>query len=181
MRFERCFAFTLEERLLLANKLKRSAMLRYEPKLALAVLCVVFLSSAQARAQGMAPYSPYPTPAMSPWFNLYNKQGGPLDNYNMFVRPEMQLRSTLQTQQFDIQQQNAGATTLSQQVSQFEENRREVQPTGAPAGFMNQGRFFGVQSTTGQGISGLGTARPLHSNTVRQNWSLPTVNTHAGQ
>ena len=91
---------------------------------------------------------------MSPWFNLYNKQGGPVDNYNMYVRPEFQLRNTLQTQQSNIQQQAAGSSALGQQVSQLEADRQAIQPTGAPAGFMNHGRFFGVQATTGQ-VSGL--------------------------
>jgi hypothetical protein len=68
----------------------------------------------------------------------------------------MQLRNAGQTQQFDIQRQVAGATDLGQQVSQLEANRRAVRPTGAPAGFMNYGRFFGVQAMTRQGAAGAG-------------------------
>lgn len=154
-------------------------MQRCLPKLAILAVLGVIVAADQARAQ--SPYSPYPTPAMSPWFNLYNKQGGPIDNYNLFVRPEMQLRNTLQTQQFDIQQQAAGTTSLNQQMTQFEENRRGVAPTGAPVGFMNYGRYFGVQSTMGQGVSGQGANRGLRSNQARQNWALPTVNARTGQ
>jgi hypothetical protein len=147
-------------------------MLRLGNKLALAVAGVVMLSAAQAFAQGFAGPSPYPTPALSPWFNLYNKQGGPLDNYNMFVRPNVQLRNTLQTQQFDIQQQAVGTMGLGQQMMQSEAARQAVAPTGAPAGFMNYGRFFGVQSTTGQGVAGLGTAHGVPANVARHTWSL---------
>jgi hypothetical protein len=153
-------------------------MRRFGTELALTLAGVAMLLAAPAYAQGPAPR--YPTPALSPWFNLYNKQGGPVDNYNMYVRPEVQLRNTLQTQQTDIQRQAVGATNLGQQVSQLEENRRAVQPTGAPTGFMNYGRFFGVQATTGQGFAGSGSARPLPANAGRRNWSLPPANAHSG-
>jgi hypothetical protein len=92
---------------------------------------------------------------------LYQKKGGPLDNYHMFVQPEMQLRDTLQQQQSDIQRQTAGLSTLGRQVTQIEQNRnRPVAPTGQGAGFMNHGQFFGAQATTGGGRGAAAGRRP---------------------
>ena len=153
-------------------------MRRFGNKLALAIASGLLILSA-AQAFGQTPYR-YPTPALSPWFNLYNKQSGPIDNYNMYVRPDIQLRNTLQTQQYDIQQQAVGTTNLGQQFSQYQynESRRLVAPTGGPAGFMNQGHFFGTLGSNGQGgVVGLGTTRFLPG-TSQKNWALPPSNTH---
>ena len=125
-------------------------MRRIGQRLALAVGSAVLLWAVPAPAQGIGNSYRYPTPALSPWFNLYNRQGGPVDNYNMFVQPDIQLRNTLQAQQFYNQRQAANATVLDHQVSQLEQNRLGVQATGAPSGFQNQGRYFGVTSVDGQ-------------------------------
>jgi hypothetical protein len=147
--------------------------------LALAIVGVAILTAVPTYAQGFAPSNRYPTPALSPWFNLYNKQGGPVDNYNMYVRPDMQLRNTLQTQQLDIQRQSAGTSRLGEPVSQLEANRATIQPAGAPAGFLNHGRFFGVTSTIGTGIGGP-TSRGHAAAGGRGAWSLPSANANSG-
>jgi hypothetical protein len=135
------------------------------------------LSAAPGIAQ--SPAARYPTPTLSPWFDLYQKHAGPIDNYNMFVRPEVQLRNTLRTQQADIQFQATAVTNQAQQISQMEENRRGVAPTGTTAGFMNYGRYFGVAASTGQsGLSGAAARAPARP--VRGTWSLPPASAHSG-
>ena len=117
-------------------------MRRIGPNLALAVAAVVMLWAGPALAQGIGSSYRYPTPALSPWFNLYNKQGGPVDNYNMYVAPDLQLRSTLQAQQLYNQRQAADATVLDRQVSQLEQNRLGVQPTGASLRLLEPGALL---------------------------------------
>jgi hypothetical protein len=152
---------------------------RNRVRLALAVLPATLLATLSA-APGFAqaPASRYPTPTLSPWFDLYQKHAGPIDNYNMFVRPEMQLRNTLRNQQSEIQFQTTAVTNQAQQISQMEENRRGVAPTGTAAGFMNYGRYFGVSASTGQGASGNTGRAPSRSG--RGSWSLPPANSHSG-
>ncbi len=160
--------------------IKTMQAIKYVLKFAIASL-VAFLAVPCA-AQGIAPLTRYPTPALSPWFNLYNRQGGPVDNYNMFVQPEVQLRNTLQRQQFYNQRQTAASTTLGQQVSQLEEDRLGVQPTGAPSGFMNAGRYFGVTSVGGQGSfnTSIGRGTAHTSPAGRNNWTAPASNPRPG-
>jgi hypothetical protein len=90
------------------------------------------------------------SPPISPWLNLYQKQGGPVDNYHMFVQPQLQLQGALQQQQADLQRQTAGLATLGQQVSQMELNaNRGMAPTGVGAGFMTQAPYFNVHTSRG--------------------------------
>ena len=130
-------------------------------------------------APGQAPMARYPTPALSPWFDLYQKRAGPVDNYNMYVRPEFQLRNTLQTQQANIQSQGTTITGQSEQLTQMEADRRGVAPTGTPTGFLNQGRYFGLTNSLGQmgatsAVSHPPTRAPMHGT-----WALPPSNAHS--
>lgn len=157
-------------------------MRRIGQRLALAVAGVVLLWAAPAPAQGVGNSYRYPTPALSPWFNLYNKQGGPVDNYNMYVQPDIQLRNTLQAQQLYNQRQTANATVLDHQVSQLEQNRQTVQATGAPSGYLNHGRYFGVTSVEGQRsfgtVTGPRTSRPAAAGSARGNFPQAAAIAH---
>ena len=152
-------------------------MARIRLGITLAIFPMGLLASASGFAQ--TPVARYPTPTLSPWFDLYQKHAGPIDNYNMFVRPETQLRNALQTQQSEIQFQATAVTNQAQQISQMEENRRGVAPTGTTAGFMNYGRYFGLAASTGQ--SGLGgAAARAPAKLGRGSWSLPAASAHSG-
>jgi hypothetical protein len=97
---------------------------------------------------------------LSPWLNLYTKQGGPVDNYHMYVEPALQLQSTLQNQQMGIQQNAAGiASNTSQFTSQNASYYTPASPTGVAAGFMNQGGYFNTNRSQGFG-SGVTGNRP---------------------
>ena len=83
--------------------------------------------SAHAQAVGSL-YSP----TLSPWFGLYQKNGGPVDNYHNFVLPQLQLQDTLQRQQAAIQRNDAGLNSLDQDVTQLHDHGG-VRPLGPPA------------------------------------------------
>ncbi len=146
----------------------------------ISVVVAVGAALLASSSYAQSPAERYPTPALSPWFNLYQKHAGPLDNYNMFVRPEMQLRNTLQNQQNNIQSQGASLTNQGQQLTQLEENRRGVAPTGTPTGFMNQTRYFGLSNSLGQtGLAGE-FSRPPARTPTHGTWSLPSASAHSG-
>ena len=105
-----------------------------------------------------APY--YPTrPALSPWFDLYRRDAGPLGNYNSIVRPELRLQDTLNRQQQSIQRQNEGLGRQDERLNwqrqrlQFQGVRirvleeatfgkSPVRPTGTGSTFMNYSHFY---------------------------------------
>jgi hypothetical protein len=55
---------------------------------------VIVPTANRAEAQGFGV-----NPPLSPWLYLNQKQPGPVDNYHMYVLPQQQLQSTLQSQQ----------------------------------------------------------------------------------
>ena len=75
----------------------------------------------QAQFGPGGPYSPggvtSPYPILSPWLNLEQKQGGPVDNYHMYVQPQLQLQSTLQAQQYNIARNSATVDALGDSVT----------------------------------------------------------------
>jgi len=98
----------------------------------------VLAFAASARAQ--ATDSLY-RPTLSPWFGLYQRNGGPIDNYHMFVRPQMDLQNTIQQQQNAIQRNAAGINSLGQDVTQMQEHGT-MKPTGTGSGFMNYSHYY---------------------------------------
>jgi hypothetical protein len=56
-------------------------------------------------------------PTISPYFNLYRQDAAAVDNYNAFVRPEMELRSTMGRQQMTIMRQGTNINAIQQYMS----------------------------------------------------------------
>jgi hypothetical protein len=105
-------------------------------------------ASAQVRAPGYGPA----TPTLSPWLNLYQKQAGPVDNYHMFVQPQIQLQNTLRQQELTNQRQTAGMTSLGQQMTQMEQDRQApVHPTGTGSVYMSYLHYYPALGGTGHG------------------------------
>ena len=101
-----------------------------------------------AAAQGYRPA----TPTLSPWLNLYEKRGGPLDPYHQFVRPELRLRDTLRQQDLTNQRQGADVSALGSQVTQMEEDQRApISPTGSASVFMSYSHYYYAQGAAGRG------------------------------
>jgi hypothetical protein len=107
----------------------------------------VLLLADSALAQG-TDFGPYPT--LSPWFNLYQKNNGPLDNYHMFVRPRIDLNDSLQRHQAAIQRNSAGLNSLDQDLTQLQEHASGVRPTGSASVFMNYSHYYGRGGAGGE-------------------------------
>jgi len=110
-------------------------------RLSVLFLFAVAMSAARsAEAQQRWPYQPA-RPTISPYMNLYRADPGPIDNYNMYVRPQRELQNTLSRQQATLRRQDAGLRSLRQEVSLFG-LRRSVRPTGIGGAFMNYSHYY---------------------------------------
>jgi hypothetical protein len=105
--------------------------------------------SAQAQGNDFGPY-----PTLSPWFNLYQKNNGPLDNYHMFVRPRINLNDDLQQHQAAIRRNSAGLNSLDQDLTQLQEHASGMRPTGAASVFMNYSHYYNAQGSAGGATRG---------------------------
>jgi len=138
--------------------LGRHVMSRWQTFLVIAVFGLFATSALPLLAQVGGIPNPYGPPPLSPWLNLYQKQGGPVDNYHMFVQPSLQLNNALNTQQADIQRNTAGLGTMSDRVmGEMEMMRAAPSQTGVGAGFMNHRVYFNTYRMTGVGGSEFGT------------------------
>ncbi len=115
---------------------------------ALFVMGVVFFLPQSSLAQ-RARYG-FSRPPMSDWLNLERRDTGLLDSYNANVRPQQQLRQTLNRQQAAIQRQNAGMRSLGQRLSAFERPQR-VRATGTGSTFMNYSHYYSSRSSGRRG------------------------------
>jgi hypothetical protein len=80
-------------------------------------------------------------PVLSPWFGLYQRNNGPLDNYHTYVRPELELNDTLDRQQAGIERNTTGIKSLGQDVTQMQ-RPQTVHPTGAASVFMDYSHYY---------------------------------------
>ena len=141
-----------------AEQMKRLSLVS-----ALLIACAVLCEAQSAYAQRRPPrVRSHSSPTLSPWLQLYRRDGGPLDNYHNFVRPEQQLRRTLDRHGTAIQRQKAGIRSLGNQVSTMQRGS-SVRPTGAHGTFMNYSHYFGV----GGGGGGGGSSRSWSPSSAR--------------
>jgi hypothetical protein len=113
--------------------------------LPLALGCIL-CASQSAWAQRLQRYQPPYGPTLSPYLEYYRRPSGVLNNYHMFVRPRVELRQTLRSQQQQI-------LTLDRElrraaVSQVRE--AEVAPTGTGSGFMNYSHYYPSAGASGR-------------------------------
>lgn len=108
-----------------------------------ALLTVFAVERADAQGGGYMPYAPS-RPTVSPWLNLYNRNAGPIDNYHNYVRPQIELRDTLQQQENQIGQQGSSIKSLGQQVTRMGETGR-MAPTGIGSRYMNLSHYYARQ------------------------------------
>ncbi|MEN6457944.1 MAG: hypothetical protein ABFC63_03375 [Thermoguttaceae bacterium] len=130
-------------------------------RLGWAVLAAGVVLSLVQVAGAQMPGDPANRPTLSPWFGLYQKNGGPLDNYHMFVRPRLQLNNTLRQQQDAIGRNDAGIHTLDQEMTRYQE-QAGVRPTGSSSVFMYYSHYY----PRGQAVSG---------------WASPAASAASGQ
>jgi hypothetical protein len=128
--------------------------------LATSVVLVALTGLAQAQSLDLGQ-----RPTLSPWFGLYQRNSGPLDNYHMIVRPQIAVNDAIQRQQADIQRNTAGINYLGGEMM-----RPQVQglmaPTGTASVFMNYSHYY----YSGQATGGRVGVRPL---TNFRTWTPP--------
>jgi hypothetical protein len=120
-------------------------MARRSAQYATLTLGILLLAASSSHAQVLAPGN---RPTFSPWFGLYQRNGGPLDNYHTFVQPRIDLDNTLQRHQAAIHRNNEGVASLNRELSQFGE-QTQVHPTGAGSVFMDYGHYYPSLSGSG--------------------------------
>jgi hypothetical protein len=154
-------------------KVWRKAMLRRPILFTLAILAFSAVSALPLCGQGVGGYGPYgQPPALSPWLNLYQKQGGPVDNYHMYVQPQLQLQNAFQAQRITNQR---NAFEIDNVMSQMEAVSTLPQQTGVGATFMNHGVYFNNYRQAGLGSGTPGIAGNTQN---RGNWTLPAANSN---
>lgn len=83
------------------------------------------------------------SPVFSPWLNLYQRNTGALDNYHTYVRPQMELRSTLRQQDTLNQRQAAGINRLTQRVDDIQTGQGQaMRTTGTGSVFGSTSHYF---------------------------------------
>ena len=128
-------------------------------QLALAVMTVLALLGSVKQASAQYGYSGrsssgyvnrFSSPRLSPWLNFFRNDPGPVDNYNRFVRRDIQLRNTLRQQQIGLQQQRSAINLLGNQFQRAQQNST-VSPTGTGSVFMNYMHYYPMASPGGRG------------------------------
>jgi len=90
------------------------------------------------------PFGAYrPTSGVSPYMNLFrhDTSGGTIDNYNTFVRPEIEQRRLNQQVGRDLRGLERNTRVQSTALQQMERESRNLQGVTTPQ-FMNYGNFF---------------------------------------
>jgi len=112
--------------------------LRISAAILFVIVFINFVETPSAFAQGGG-YSGFGSrSALSPWLGLSNRPTGSLDAYNQYVRPQLEMQRTLDTQQSQINRQG----TVQQDML------RRSNPGVSPGGGQ-VGTHHGVQTTGG--------------------------------
>ncbi|MFO7907986.1 MAG: hypothetical protein ACQESR_01065 [Planctomycetota bacterium] len=86
-------------------------------------------------------YGSVQTPRLSPYLDLLRTRVGVLDNYNAIVRPQLQLRNTLNQQQRQLSRQQHGLRQLENEVRQPQRDSSAT-ATGIGGSFGNYLHFY---------------------------------------
>jgi len=82
-----------------------------------------------------------PTPRVSPWLNLFQREPGPLGSYLSNVRPQMQLNDTLGQYGNQLRAQGTGLRSLADRMNQPGEQGL-VRPTGTGSVFKDYLHYY---------------------------------------
>ena len=106
-------------------------------------LAVILLAGGTIFTQSAAAQFSPQRPTISPWMGIFQRNTGAMDNYNTFVRPQMELNRTLQMQGSALDRQEMGLQDLNYEMMQPQGNRSTMMPTGQGATFMNFSHYYG--------------------------------------
>ncbi len=104
-----------------------------------AIGCAMFCVSQSASAQRNWPYQSS-RPTTTPYLNLYRSDSGVVDNYNAFVRPEMEMRSAMERQQNTLTRQGAELGVIQQHMSRRQ--RSAARSTSSAGVYMNYLHYY---------------------------------------
>lgn len=105
----------------------------------LVIGCTIVGSARSASAQRNWPYQPS-RPTTSPYLNLYRTDSGVVDNYNAFVRPEIEMRNAMGRQQNALTRQGTNLNTIEQYLSGRQ--RGDARSTSGAGVFMNYLHYY---------------------------------------
>jgi len=112
------------------------------------VLTIAFLAGCAAFCNtrtALAQETRMSRPTISPYLNLYRQDGAAVDNYNAFVRPEIELRAAMGRQQAALTRQATNVLSLQQHVSR--ESAAATQARTTASVFMHFGHYFPLRES----------------------------------
>ena len=130
-------------------------------------LAVILLAGGTIFTQSAAAQFSPQRPTISPWMGIFQRNTGAMDNYNTFVRPQMELNRTLQMQGSALDRQEMGLQDLNYEMMQPQGNRSTMMPTGQGATFMNFSHYYGGSRQVSRPVP----SRPTASRTARNSMS----------
>lgn len=114
-------------------------------RLSILIACAAMLLASQtAYAQRSLPrYEPPYGPTLSPYLLFSQRPLGGYDNYNAFIRPRFELRSTLRTQNGQLLQLNRNVRDVQRDVRTLSTARDSgVAPTGTGSSYFNYSHYY---------------------------------------
>jgi hypothetical protein len=113
--------------------------------------------------------------SVSPWMGLFQRNPGPLGNYNSYVRPQLDLQDTFRQQNFAIQRQGTGIQALNRTLSEMERSA-SVRPTGTNSVFMDYSHYYPLAGSGTAGRARANVSRPSASSSRRSGMpSMPSM------
>jgi len=106
------------------------------------IFAALLLGTLAVPVLGQQPFIPYQSrPAISPWFEMFRKDAGPLPNYLQYVRPRQQLQGALQQQRVNQSELQSHIRGLTGQLESLQSAGVQV-PTGTGSTFMNHSHYY---------------------------------------
>jgi hypothetical protein len=115
----------------------------------LVLLIISIVLSCVQPTHGQLPRYRPTSPTLSPYFDLFRRDTGPLGGYHSDYLPRQEFRRSIQQQGARLQQQNASIRSLDQRMSLAEQPPYSVRPTGTGSVFMNYSHYYQVPGHSG--------------------------------
>ena len=108
-------------------------------------LVILLFPAEEVAAQRRRPtrYEPPAGPTLSPYLLFSRRPTGIYDNYNAFIRPRFELRSTLYTQNQELRYLDRNLQAVEGDVRTLSKIREAgVAPTGVGSSYLNYSHYY---------------------------------------